>query len=148
MKLRHLLLAAVSTSFIFTNVGFAADADHPSKISKEDLTGKIFEHPDMITTHNGGGTQLDVRTFLSSDKKFDTGRFKAGAGRMEITEPYGVDEFMFFLEGSVKLTSSDGTVQVINAGEAVTVSKEWTGIWETEGYSKIYVIYYPEPVEE
>ena len=54
---------------------------------------------------------------------------------------YGVDEFMYFLEGGVKLTSSDGTVQTINAGEAVTIPKEWTGIWETDGYRKIWVIY-------
>jgi len=39
-------------------------------------------------------------------------------------------------------------VQTINAGEAVTIPKEWTGIWESEGYEKIYVIYYPEAVPE
>ena len=48
---------------------------------------------------------------------------------------------MFFLEGSVTLTSSDGTVKVINAGEGVTIPREWTGVWETEGYRKIWVIY-------
>ena len=61
--------------------------------------------------------------------------------RIEIDEPYGVDEFMYFLEGSVTLTSSDGSEQVINAGEAVTIPKEWTGVWETDGYTKIWVIY-------
>ena len=64
-----------------------------------------------------------------------------GKTRSEITEPYGVDEFMYFLEGSVTLTSSDGTVQTIEAGEAVTIPKEWTGIWDTNGYTKIWVIY-------
>ena len=29
----------------------------------------------------------------------------------------------------------------VNAGEAVTIPKEWTGTWETEGYTKIWVIY-------
>ena len=48
---------------------------------------------------------------------------------------------MFFLEGSVTLTSSDGTVTEIGAGEGVTIPKEWTGIWETDGYRKIWVIY-------
>ena len=48
---------------------------------------------------------------------------------------------MYFLEGSVTLTSADGTVQVINAGEAVTIPKEWTGTWDTEGYTKMWVIY-------
>ena len=48
---------------------------------------------------------------------------------------------MYFLEGSVTLTSSDGTELVINAGEAGTIPKEGTGIFETDGYRKIWVIY-------
>ena len=59
----------------------------------------------------------------------------------ELRAPYGVDEFMYFLEGGVTLTSSDGTVTTIEAGEGVTIPKEWTGIWDTEGYTKIWVIY-------
>jgi len=41
----------------------------------------------------------------------------------------------------VTLTSADGTVQTISAGEAVTVPKEWTGTFATDGYTKIWVIY-------
>ena len=78
---------------------------------------------------------------MSSDKKFASGMYRAGKSYWEAKDAYGVDEFMYFLEGSVKLTSSDGTVQTINAGEAVTIPKEWTGIWDTEGYTKIWVIY-------
>jgi len=114
----------------------------PAKISKADVAGAIFERPDMTETkREGGHTTLDVTTLLSSDKKFATGMYKSGKVRFEITEPYGVDEFMYFVEGSVTLTSSDGTVQVINAGEAVTVAKEWTGVWDTDGYTKMWVIY-------
>lgn len=118
------------------------EAPMPAKMSKEDLAGKIFERDDMLeTTHDDGHVTLDVTSLLSSDGKFASGMYRSGATRSEITEPYGVDEFMYFLEGSVTLTSSDGTVQVINAGEAVTIPKEWTGIWETDGYTKIWVIY-------
>ena len=114
----------------------------PAKISKVDLSGKIFEREDMLETkHDSGNVTLDVTTLLSSDKKFASGMYRSGKSYFEATDPYGVDEFMFFLEGSVKLTSSDGTVQTINAGEAVTIPKEWTGIWDTEGYTKIWVIY-------
>ena len=75
--------------------------------------------------------------------------YQAGPGRFEIGDDgYGVDEFMYFLKGSVKLTSSDGSVQIINAGEAVTLSKEWSGIWETDGYTKMYVIYTPDLAKE
>ena len=48
---------------------------------------------------------------------------------------------MFFLEGSVTLTSADGTVTTVTAGEAVTIPKEWMGRWQTAGYRKIWVIY-------
>lgn len=114
----------------------------PAKISKEDLSGKIFDRDDMIETkHDSGNVTLDVTTLLSSDKKFASGMYRSGRSYAEINEPYGVDEFMYFLEGGVKLTSSDGTVQTINAGEAVTIPKEWTGIWDTQGYTKIWVIY-------
>ncbi|MCH8334617.1 MAG: DUF861 domain-containing protein [Proteobacteria bacterium] len=114
----------------------------PAKISKQDLSGKIFEREDMLEIkHESGNVTLDVTTLLSSDKKFASGMYRSGKSYFEVTDPYGVDEFMYFLEGSVKLTSSDGTVQTINAGEAVTIPKEWTGTWDTEGYTKIWVIY-------
>ena len=114
----------------------------PAKITREDMGGSIFSRPDMIETkHENGNTTLDVTTLLSSDKKFASGMYRSGKTFFEATEPYGVDEFMYFLEGSVTLTSTDGTVQVINAGEAVTIPKEWTGTWDTDGYTKIWVIY-------
>jgi uncharacterized cupin superfamily protein len=114
----------------------------PAKLSKGDISGKIFERADMQETkHEDGHTTLDVTSLLSSDGKFGSGMYRSGKVRFEVTEPYGVDEFMYFLEGGVTLTSSDGSVQVINAGEAVTIPKEWTGVWDTEGYTKIWVIY-------
>lgn len=119
----------------------ADEISKPAKISKEDISGKIFDRPDMIETTHGDNTTLDVTTLLSSDKKFASGMYRSGKTRFEVTEPYGVDEFMFFLEGGVTLTSSDGSVTVINAGEGVSIAKEWTGIWDTDGYTKIWVIY-------
>ncbi len=114
---------------------------HPAKISKGDTAGKIFERPDMTETDHGGNVTLDVTTLLSSDKKFASGMYRSGKVRSEIDEPYGVDEFMFFLEGGVTLTSSDGTVTEIGASEGVTIPKEWIGVWDTDGYTKIWVIY-------
>jgi uncharacterized cupin superfamily protein len=114
----------------------------PAELSKADLAGQIFERSDMTeTTHDDGHVTLDVTSLLSSDKKFASGMYKSGKTRVEVNEPYGVDEFMYFLEGGITLTSDDGTVQTIEAGEGVKVPKEWTGIFETEGYRKIWVIY-------
>lgn len=94
-------------------IAFAApnnDVVVPAKISKMEIAGSIFDRDNMIETdHENGNTTLDVTTLLSSDKKFASGMYKSGKTYFEATDPYGVDEFMYFLEGSVKLTSSDGS---------------------------------------
>ncbi len=118
------------------------EAVRPAKMSKQDLGGKIFERPDVVEqTHADGHVTKTATSLVSSDKNFSSGMYRSGKTRIEISQPYGVDEFMYFLEGGVTLTSSDGTQLVINAGEAVTVPKEWTGVFETDGYTKIWVIY-------
>ena len=128
-----------------TGMSIAEDSKvvYPAKMSKADIGGGIFARPNMKKEdHGNGNTTLSVTTLKSSDKKFFTGMYKSGGEREEYKEePYGVDEFMYFLEGSVTLTSADGAVQVINAGEAVTIPKEWMGTWESDGYTKIWVIY-------
>jgi uncharacterized cupin superfamily protein len=134
-RLRFFALAAA----LAAPLPAAAEAVHPAEMSKEDLAGALFDNPDTIVSDNG--TVLDITSLKSSDGRFASGMYRAGKSRWEIEEPYGVDEFMYFLEGGVTLTSSDGTVTVIEAGEGVTIPKEWTGIWETDGYTKIWVIY-------
>jgi uncharacterized cupin superfamily protein len=117
----------------------------PVKMSKAEIAGSIFsERQPVVQKHDnekGPFTTEDVEVFLSSDRHFDSGMYRSGANRFVISEAYGVDEFMYFLQGGVKLTSSNGEVLEINAGDAVTIPKEWTGVWETGGYTKIYVIY-------
>ena len=101
----------------------------PAKISKEDAAGAIYNRPDMVEETGNGNTTLDVMTMLSSDGKFGTGMYRSGKVHYDITEPYGVDEFFYILEGSITLTSADGTVQTM------------TGTWDTDGYNKVWVIY-------
>ena len=118
-----------------------ADAAHPAKLSVTDLEGGAFAYPTTVVTGEGDTEILDFTSLKSSDGKFASGMYQAGPQTFDITEPYGVDEFMFFLKGSVTLTSTDGAVTTVNAGEAVTIPEEWMGRWETEGYRKIWVIY-------
>jgi uncharacterized cupin superfamily protein len=101
----------------------------------------------VVHSHNGNTTH-DVEVFRTESGLFDAGMYRSGQVRIEITEPYGVNEYMHFLEGGVTLTSSDGTVTEITAGDSVVIPKEWTGVWDTDGYTKIYVIYSPDaPIE-
>ncbi|MEQ9465138.1 MAG: cupin domain-containing protein [Haliea sp.] len=140
MKLFTLTCIAIAVSLTGTQAA-AADAALPAKMTAEDMSGSMFERPDTTRTERNGHPVLDVTSLLSSDGKFGSGLYRAGPSRWEISEPYGVDEFMYFLEGGVTLTSADGSVMEVKAGEAVTLPKEWTGIWETDGYTKIWVIY-------
>jgi len=126
----------------------AADAVHPVKMSKEQIAGGIFEDYEPVAHTKNGNTTHDVEGFRTESGLFDAGMYRSGKVRAEITEPYGVHEYMHFLEGGVTLTSSDGTVTEIRAGDSVVIPKEWTGVWDTEGYTKIYVIYSPDaPIE-
>lgn len=137
LKSAFALLAAAA---VFTPAA-AADAPLPAEITREEMNGAIFERPDVEKIERDGNIILDVTSLKSSDGRFASGMYRSGKTRFEIDEPYGVDEFMYFVSGGVTLTSADGTVQHIEAGEAVTIPKEWTGIWETDGYTKIWVIY-------
>ncbi len=134
------VLAGLSLAALLP-LGAAAEVVKPAEMSRDDLAGAMFDDPDTVVTGSGDDRVLDITSMLSSDGRFASGMYRAGKSRFEIEEPYGVDEFMYFLEGSVTLTSADGSQQVIEAGEAVTIPKEWTGVWETEGYTKIWVIY-------
>ena len=138
---RRLQRLTVSICLMGASALVVAETVHPAKLSSTDLMDKAFDNPNTIVTETPTGNILDITSLKSSDGKFASGMYKAGKSRFEITEPYGVDEFMFFLEGSVTLTSDDGSQMTINAAEAVTIPKEWTGVWETEGYRKIWVIY-------
>ena len=141
---RSVLIILCATVFGGSMLAASDETVRPAKISKPELGGKIFERPDVVEqTHADGHVTQTATTLVSSDRSFSSGMYKSGKTRIEITQPYGVDEFMYFLEGGVTLTSSDGTELVINAGEAVTVPKEWTGVFETDGYTKIWVIYSP-----
>ena len=112
----------------------------PTKISKDDAAGMIFQRNDVTaTTHADGHQTASVTSMASSDGKFHSGMYRSSKTRFEISEPYGVDEFMYFLSGSVTLTSTDGSVMTVHAGEAITMPKEWTGIWDTNGFEKIWV---------
>ena len=146
-------IAALLVILTLTGItAWAGGGPKPVVLTKGQIAGAIFKDYKPIVekkkSEQGPYTTSDVEAFLSSDEHFDAGMYQSGPNRFAISKPYGVDEFMYFLEGGVTLTSKDGTVQVIKAGDAVVIPKEWMGVWETKGYTKIYVIYSPDkPIE-
>ena len=139
LNFRGYVVVTLLTGLI--TVSAMAEVSHPAKLSQKALEGAAFDDPSTRVTELEGDKILDFTSLKSSDGKFASGMYKAGPQTFDITEPYGVDEFMFFLEGSVTLISAEGSVTTVNAGEAVTIPKEWIGRWETAGYRKVWVIY-------
>jgi uncharacterized cupin superfamily protein len=125
-----------------SSVGHAATPSaQPVKIAKAEAEGTVFEGPKVIVETHGSNITRDRVILNSSDKKLNSGMYKSGPSHFVTKGPYGVDEFMLFTSGSVTLTSVDGTVTQLNAGDAVTVPAEWEGTWDSPGYTKYYVIY-------
>lgn len=123
------------------SVSAMGEVSHPAKLSQKVLDGAAFDDLSPTISEVEVEKILDFTSLKSSYGKFASGMYKAGPQIFDITEPYSVDEFMFFLLGSVKFTSADGSVTTVNAGEGVTIPKEWIGRWKTAGYRKIWVIY-------
>ena len=143
------LVLSASLATVAMAADVAADVVHPVKMSAQQIAGDIFKDYTPIVSERNGNTTHDVEVFLSSNKQFDAGMYKSGKVRAEIKEPYGVHEYMHFIEGGVTLISSDGTITEINAGDSVIIPADFTGVWDTEGYTKIYVIYSPDgPITE
>ena len=146
--MRRIVIAIIIFASIAV-VAFARQQDQgvevvlPAKVSKEDMSGSIFSRPDMVEMERYGTNTLDVVTLMSSDGKFASGVYKAGKHRAEYTveEPYGVDEFLYMVEGRMTLTSVDDTVQEIGKGDAVTIPREWAGVIDTDGFLQLWVIY-------
>ncbi len=141
-KLCIVLLAAASWSL----PAAAAEPVHPALIDKADVAGAIFKRPNTVTHERNGNKVQDTVTLMTADKKYETGMYKSGPSHFERKgdKTYGVDEFMYFIDGSVTLTSLDGTVVTAHAGEAVTIPHDWQGTWDTKGYTKFYAIYAPK----
>jgi uncharacterized cupin superfamily protein len=130
----------------------AAAVIHPTLLTRDQVGPKVFTDFESFVEQKESGDQSwrteDVEAFVSSDRKFDAGIYRSGPVLLVDDEEYGVDEFMYFLEGGVILTSIDGTKITVGPGDAVIIPKEWRGTWHTpEGYLKIYVIHFPERME-
>lgn len=111
----------------------------PLKIPADQAAGPAFAGP-TVKHDTAHGPVSNAELLISKDRKFTAGLFKAGQGDLSF-EAYPEDEFCYFLSGSVKLTSADGTFIELKAGDAVVIPKGWKGRWTTAGYSKYYVVY-------
>ena len=114
--------------------------DKPVKVTAAKAAGPIFATPAAVAEDGPDGPAKDVLLLRSQDKHVEMGLYQAGPSEADIAS-YPEDEFMYFLAGGVTLTSSDGAVLVVKAGEGVAMPRGWKGHWSTKGYKKYYVTY-------
>ena len=115
---------------------------NPAKVTKDQMSGNIFKNKDShASVYNETTPVIDFVSLTSSDEKFITGVYSSEALHESYPDGYGMDEFWVLLSGSITLTSEDGTVTVYNPGDACSISSEWKGRWDTEGYTKVYSVY-------
>ena len=109
-----------------------------------ELEVAVFTSSDAARTP-AAGPAADVRvTMTSEDRRFETGFYQVGAEHEEyLGAGYDNDEFCYILTGSVVLTAANGRVDRIGPGDSVSIPRGWKGRWDSEGYTKLWVIYYP-----
>lgn len=112
----------------------------PVKVTADAARGPIFSSKTAVKENGPDGATIDVLLARSKNGRVESGLYSAGPSEQDI-ESYPEDEFMYFIEGSVKLTSADGTVLEVDAGEGAAIPKGWKGHWSTQGYKKYYVTY-------
>jgi uncharacterized cupin superfamily protein len=128
------------TSFAEAPPGIPLVSSKPVKVTAAAAKGPIFTRKTAVKDNGPDGPTTDVALARSKDGKMESGLYDAGPSEQDI-ESYPDDEFMFFIEGSVKLTSADGSVLEVHAGEGAAIPKGWKGHWSTSGYKKYYVTY-------
>ncbi len=115
------------------------------RLTAETLAGSVFDasQTEALTEKSEAGevAALDRVWHESDDRCLQTGVYETGINRYTIDEPYPYDELMMFIDGGVTLSSSDGEITTVTAGDTVLVPKGWTGLWDSTGYRKVYVIY-------
>ena len=137
------MLMALALSTTGASAAPAAETLHPIKLGKQELAGPVFDRADAVHDSEDGNDTVDVTSFTSGDKAFQTGVFQSGPVREEIRSApgYPYTELLVFLSGGAKFTSTDGSVIEAGPGDAVTLPKGWTGVFESKGYTKLYAVY-------
>jgi len=87
----------------------------------------------------------DAKEFYASkDGKFTAGFW--ASEDLKIAVNYIEDEFCFLLSGQVRLTGSDGQIQIFETGQGFLIPAGFVGIWESIGRVQKYYVIYQSPM--
>lgn len=113
----------------------------PYKLPAAEAAGPVFSSKAAVRQDDPqDGPVTDVVLMRSADERYEAGLYQAGPSDYAV-DSYPTSEFIYIIEGSIKLTSADGTVVEARSGESLSIPKGWKGHWTTPGYRKYYVTY-------
>lgn len=137
MRIRDIILCAAAV--LIAVPIFAADLK-PTKVTAAEAAGSIFKRPSAVHDERDGQKSITVELQKSGDGRFSSGMYSSDPSDIAF-DAYPIDEFCYLISGQVTLTMADGSVLVINPGEAFTLPKGWKGRWQSTAYTKYYVVY-------
>jgi uncharacterized cupin superfamily protein len=117
-----------------------------TKVSPAELgTSPRVAVPDdqwMTVTAGKGGKVANVASFVTTDKRFQVDVSAYDHLTLELKD-WPVDEFMYFLEGSVEITDAQGNRRMVKPGDAIVMPRGFHGTWRQLGpIKKIAVSYW------
>jgi uncharacterized cupin superfamily protein len=116
----------------------------PAKLSPEGPNGALesITIVDPATVVSGEAVETGASYMGDGDDSLLVGVWKCTAyAEVFSGDGYPADEFCQVLEGSVTLTSEDGTAQTYVAGDSYIVNKGWCGEFRVnEDFRKYYVM--------
>jgi uncharacterized cupin superfamily protein len=103
----------------------------------------VFTRADSTSVPKVGAAATWLTILKSEDGRFESGFYQSGPEHEEYREVgYENDEFCYILTGSIVLTAADGRMDTVAPGDAVSIPKGWKGRWDSNGYTKLFVIYH------
>lgn len=133
------LLASTSTNVLAEGSSPADGSKSIVKFAAAELAS-LMQSPAAVKKTTEIRTTTSVPMFKSQDERYSSGLFSSTAGYAEF-ESYAGDEFCYIVSGEATITSADGGILKLKAGDAITIPKGWKGRWDTSGYTKYYVSY-------
>lgn len=88
---------------------------------------------------SGTPTQLGHSFFTTSNGIITAGIWDSTPYE-EVKGPYGVDEFMILLEGSLNIENEDGSEQTFSAGDGFVIPKGAIVAWKQSEYLRKYMV--------
>lgn len=96
--------------------------------------------PDADRIISGDPAQAAWNLYTSADGRFNSGIWECAPGKWRVVCPE--QEFCQLLAGVIVITSDDGFVRTVRAGDAFVSPAGFTGTWDVqEPAKKYYAIY-------